>query len=180
VAVYMNEIKTLRRRVDQRDGFTLIELMVVMSILISMAMMVTLVFSDSLKNIRQENAARDLFSAMNYAHSRAITESTLYRLYLDRDAKTYWIEKEVVDREGVIGFYMLDENEFAPGELGDTLEMKKPNARYDRKNKLYYVDFFPNGLCDAVEIVVAREGRSRETFVITTDGMKIRMKLPER
>ncbi len=161
-------------------GFTLIELMVVMSILLAMAMMVTPVFSDSLRTIREENAARDLLSAMNYAQSRAISESTAYRLYLDTKAGTYWIEKEAVDAEGIVAFYSLDENEHAPGSIGDTVVMKKPDARYDRRNKLYYVEFFPSGLCDAVEIVLAREKRSRETYTITSDGMKIRLKTPER
>ena len=166
--------------VERSSGFTLLELMVVMTILAGMAMMVTLVFSDSLKSIRMENAARDLFAAMNYAHNRAIVESTEYRLYIQPKTNTYWLMYEGVDEEGYPVFIPVDELRENETTLPDSLEMNKSKARSDRQNKAHYIAFYPNGVCDTASFNVAVADRKGRTYRFWTEGVEVRWEKPAR
>ncbi len=72
-------------------GFTLVELMVVLTILVLLAGLTAPSFVRQYHEAKLRAAARDLVGLMQYARSQAVVESTTYRLNIDRDGGRVWI-----------------------------------------------------------------------------------------
>ena len=66
-------------------GFSLIELIVVLTILSLMLGVVVPIYHGSLSRTRSAGATRDFLATMKYAQERAVTDATEHRLYLDDD-----------------------------------------------------------------------------------------------
>jgi type II secretion system protein H len=74
-----------------RSGFTLIELMVVMVILILLSALVAPAFTRQYYTARLNSAARNLVALMQYARSQAVVEGTTYRLNIDQEGGRLWV-----------------------------------------------------------------------------------------
>jgi len=74
-----------------RGGFTLMELMVVLTILVLLAALTAPAFTRQYHEAKLRSAARDLVALMNYGRSQAVVEGTTYRLNIDRDGGRLWI-----------------------------------------------------------------------------------------
>jgi type II secretion system protein H len=74
-----------------RRGFTLIELMVVLMILVLLAALTAPSFVRQYHEAKLKSAVRDLVGLMQYARSQAVVEGTTYRLNIDRDGGRVWV-----------------------------------------------------------------------------------------
>jgi len=74
-----------------RRGFTLIELMVVLTILVLLAGLMAPSFVRQYHEAKLKSAARDVVGLMQYARSQAVVEGTTYRLNIDREGGRVWI-----------------------------------------------------------------------------------------
>ena len=154
-------------------GFTLLELMVVVSILAVITAMVTPVFGATFKGIRSENEVRNLVSYLEYAQQRAVTDSAEYRVYFAPQLGVYWMERAVV-RDGLsVAFVMVDDVNVEEAKLPESIALAVPRARRYRKENVYYVGFYPNGMCDDA-LIVLRDVDDDSAFVIATAGSRIR------
>ena len=150
-------------------GFTLLELVVVLSILTVLTAVVVPVFGDALSAMKRRGARGDLIALVYYAQELAIRESRELRLYLDTREHTYWLEGWV-DGHG-------DEKSFAPitgrdsgtHHLPPQLKFAHVHARTDRTRRLNYVAFMPTGACDRARIHLSpvREGEPATTIETT-------------
>lgn len=165
---------------DSRGGFTLVELMVVMTIIGIMAASVSPIFRGSLTRMREEQAVRSLDATMHYAQSRAIVDTVEYRVYLDPKRNEYWVEREQRDAVARTSHFVVVEDRGAgPGSLPDSLRIAKPRARRGREGKFYFVAFRPSGVCDAATIRVHVAKDPRVAYVIETMGTSIDLFMPE-
>ncbi|MFP6583851.1 MAG: prepilin-type N-terminal cleavage/methylation domain-containing protein [Candidatus Hydrogenedentota bacterium] len=162
-----------RRTPTSRSGFTLLELMIVMSLLAVITAMVTPVFRGTLMGIRAENEARNLAGLLEYAQARSITDAVEYRVYLAPTINTYWLERAVMREGRSVSFDFVEDMLIESTKLGDSLQLAKPRARRVGGESLYYVAFYPNGMCDEA-VLGLRDLREDTVFVISTEGSKIR------
>lgn len=158
---------------SKRLGFTLLELMIVVSLLAVLTAMVTPVFSGTFRGIEAENEARNLVSFMEYAQNRAVTDAKEYRVFLVPEAGLYWMEKAEGRGGAAVEFVMVDEAEVDEVRLPELVQLVLPRARQYMGKQIHYVSFYPNGMCD--DAMVAMQNVDDETvFVITTSGSHVR------
>ena len=117
-----NRMKSVR-------GFTLVELVIVMTLLAILSLMVTPVFRASFSGVRSDHAMRDLFAAMKSAQAGAITRAVEHRFYFAPEDNEYWIAREVVPEAGEPTFEALEGRAGEVVKLPQGLEMQKPSAR---------------------------------------------------
>lgn len=157
------------------QGFTLIELMIVMTILATLTGLVSPVFRDSLQHMRAENAIRDLQAACSYAQSRAVTDSAEVRLNIDHKKGTYWISRAYLNDKDEIEFIALSETDFPVIQLPDTIALSKPKARFDRDQKTYFIAFYPEGLCESAKLTLKLVDEPRQRYWIEMSGTRVTM-----
>ena len=172
------------RRTGHRDfrgtsGFTLVELMLVMTLLAIMSMTVTPIFRSSFSGVRADHAMRDLLSAMKGAQAAAITQAVEHRVYFEPDENQYWIARAAFTREGGIEFEILDSRDGRYIELPRDVELERPEARRGQKGGTYYIAFYPSGACDIAFVFVALTDDSRKSYVFETTGTTIEFEAPQ-
>jgi prepilin-type N-terminal cleavage/methylation domain-containing protein len=64
-------------------GFTLMELIIVLTIIVIMSAAVVPVFGPSMAKLQRDHAVRDFVATLRYAQERAVTDTREYRLALD-------------------------------------------------------------------------------------------------
>ena len=139
--------KGIRPRAEsfgEAAGFTLMELIVVMTLLAIMSLTVAPIFRGSLSGARADHSMRDLYAAMKSAQARAVTEGVEHRIYLEPDENWYWPAHAVYSPEGEVGFEPLPGRSGEVVELPRNLEMEKPEARPGRDKGTYYFSFYPS------------------------------------
>lgn len=161
-------------------GFSLLELILVMTIIAIIAVAVVPVFRGTLASVQTEHGVRDMVATVRYAQERAVTDSLEYRLYLDPEKGEYYLMRlEGYDEDNEKVFEPLEESIGGVMPLPKRMGMKRPRARKDRDRDAYYVAFFPSGACDDVTIDLEREDRSGSVR-IKTNGALGRLEVKER
>lgn len=167
-------------KVGRRSGgFTLVELVVVVTLLAILGMTVTPIFKSSFASIRGDHAMRDLFAVMKAAQADAIVEAVEYRLYLDTELDRYWLERGVYSREGYLDFERVAWREGIEVLLPDSLDMVETVARKGEERGTSYIAFYPSGACDVGEVLVQVSGSPREVYRIATTGTLVTFEAPE-
>lgn len=145
-----------RRAGRPSGGFSLLELIVVLTLLTIISASVVPVFSGALMSTRKQHHIRDMLALMRYAQDRAVLDTTEYRLYLDMEAGAYWLARYAGKEKGVPVFSEVTEREASRHTLPDGLVMLKPDA-HAATNTLFFLSFYPGGACDWGEIAVEDE-----------------------
>ena len=81
-------------------GFTTIELMVVLIVMVVMSSVVVVSMGPTLSESRLRSGCRMIASALNYARSYAVTNRTYTRVLFDRAKKGVCVEAYVADQTG--------------------------------------------------------------------------------
>ena len=159
-----------RQAASRTKGFTLLEMMLVMTILALMTAMVTPVFNGTLSNMQSENAVRSMVTAMEYAQNRAVTDAKEYRVYLAPRSNQYWVEKVNAGNGS---------NAPSADAVGDTLpesiSFTQAKMQRDKRTNRYYVAFYPNGLCDQTVLALTAHNDGTH-YQISTTGTSIEWK----
>ena len=146
--------------------------MLVMTLLAILTAMVTPVFRGTLSTVRSENGVRDFVATLEYAQTRAITDAKEYRLYLSPTLNGYWLEHAVV-RDGIaVDFETFTDALPFKATLPDSLHLSTPKARRDKKTRLFYVAFYPNGLCDENTFSL-NDPDDDSRYVVSTSGTRV-------
>jgi prepilin-type N-terminal cleavage/methylation domain-containing protein len=87
-------------RTGSKQGFTTIELMVVMVIIALMSGLVVVSMGPALRDARLRTGCRIVASAMVYARSYAVTHRTNARVMLDKPTGAVWVLAQVTDERG--------------------------------------------------------------------------------
>jgi len=159
----------------ERQGFTLIEVIVVLSIVMIMTAAVVPMYQGSVAWARRDRATRDVVSRLKYAQERAITDAAEHRFYLDDDSGTYWLVREGEENDGKRVFEELDDAGATRARLPEQMKFEKPKASLDRELDAHYVAFYPGGACDYATITIAIDDRT--STKIRTEGRLGQMKV---
>ena len=162
---------TKRNRRTGQAGFSLIELVVVLVVLSTLAAAVVPIYSGSVQGIRMRGFHSDFVQFITYLQERAVTDVREYRLYIDDDENTYWVMQLAgwEDEEKVY--------EMAGGDLGgerhfpEAVEVSRISGEKDRDRDGYYTTCFPNGSCDRIKIYLNEAGDRRRQVIIETTGV---------
>ncbi|MBM3471882.1 MAG: type II secretion system protein GspH [Armatimonadetes bacterium] len=168
-----------------RSGFTLIELMVVLTILILLAGLVAPSFVRQYHEAKLRSTVRDLVALMQYARSQAVVEGTTYRLNIDRDGGRVWVtyyesasqntsdeEPRFVEDETILGAArQLPEGvTILEVQLGDEALAQLSEEALDQINALSnrlneegtpFIAFAPSGTTDGARILLENDYEDR-------------------
>ena len=154
-------------------GFTLIELMVVIVLMVILTAMIVPEMRGTFEDAVLRSTGRKLVSAMNLAHSRAVTLQQMHRVVLDAKAERFVIERMAREGEGS-GHVAVSDIPGGTGQLDKriTIEIHK-----DAEANPDMVSFYPNGTAEAAEIIL----RDREGFAlaIKVNGITARVSAHE-
>lgn len=137
-----------KRHFGPSQGFTLLELILVMVILSTVLAMASPSLRGFFSSRKIHDAAGNILSLMRYARTQAISEGQTYRLNFDSDKGVYWLTSNA---EGA-----FDElyNEFGREFLlpdDTTVEIEKDNDEYDTE---IYISFYPQGMLESGTITL--------------------------
>ena len=167
---------SLRRRLV---GFTLIELMVVITIIGIMTALMIPEMKGSFQDALLRSTSRELINAFDLAYSRAVSLNQTRRVLLDKKTGRYLIEKQVL-QNGEESFVPADDVpgdkgqldsriavEFRPAEpmsSDDNTPAESPASANENvssgSSEGVAIAFYPDGTADAGEILL----RDREGF----------------
>lgn len=148
----------------RRDGFTLIEILVVTVIIGSFLLIAVPKFQD-ITDVNLKSTSRNLSGTIKYLYSEAVFKKNIYKLAFDLDNDEYWIE-------------YLDGNEFQK-TIDPVLKKRKlPNGVYFRdiytersQGKVdsgsdIFILFLPTGFVEFA--VIHLETDDREVYTLVT------------
>jgi prepilin-type N-terminal cleavage/methylation domain-containing protein len=145
------------RRAGQ--GFTLIELIIVASLILALVAVSTPFFRATFRDLELRNAAYNISKMIRYASSSAVIEEARYKLVFDFDKRAYWLMVEN-EKDPSAGF------ERAKGRFGERCYLPKEVFFAGESRELF---FLPNGRCTKGSLIVTDKGRKRG-FKINTTG----------
>ncbi len=159
-----------------RAGFSLIELVIVVTLLAIMAMSVTPVFRGSLGAARADHAARDLFAEIQATQERAVNHVIEYRVYFDTKKNSYWVAHAPFESKEDFNTVGTIEGEIVA--VPDRLTISRVKGR-DGSRGADYLAFYPNGATDVGEVVLADARDRNREYTIETTGTRVVFVQPE-
>ncbi len=146
-----------------KEGFTLIEILIVVVLLAVIAAVSLPHFSVSLARLQLRNTAYKLAYLMRYAQSAAITRGIEMRLSFDSQFQTYGIEQSFPDdswEENGGQFQALEGPWGRRDEVPDDMQLTAGKES---------VVFYPDGQIEKFQANICRE---TDCFLITTEGVR--------
>jgi len=165
---------------DGPTGFTLVELLVVIIIVGTLAMLAAPRVGNSLINLQLKTSARALAASLRYAGSRAATEKIMYQAIIDKGQgmvtvrPLYQVRAEDENAEEQSHTGRTLKKEYALPEGIQFQEVKTRRGPHDPAEP-YFIYFFENGTSTGGEIsLVNARGKSCIVRVdIVTSSAKI-------
>lgn len=167
-------------RTSRRGGFTLLELLLVMGLIFTLAAVVAPRFSDYVPALRVQKTADRLMAWARKARSDAATTGVRQHLVFDRKAKSFWIEIEASPFREPDVFTPLGgawEEEKIPDDVDfETLEGLETDPNDSTRA---FLEFFTDGTTKDATIAVANDRGDRVVIKIVGSSSKISIELPE-
>ncbi len=163
------------------NGFTLLELVVVLALIAILTGMVVPVYGGSMASMRMRSAQSDFISLIEFVQERAITDAREYRLYIDKEENTFWVMYMTGVEEGEKVFTEETREYGRLREFPEQLTVDRVKARKDRERSAYFIACYPNGACDIarVDLLDARNRRQRTTIETTGVVGKLEVETPQ-
>ena len=160
------------------NGFTLIEVIMVMAILSVITAGVIPLFQSSMHDLKIRSARSNFVSTLAFTQEKAVSESLQYRVYMDERAGRYWVEELIeYDEDGEKVFAPVEEDfgweQFFPAFY----KLQRPSAPRDRVRGAYYLTCYPNGASDRVTLTFRDTADRRRRFTVETFGVMGKIKL---
>ena len=135
--------------IKRPQGFTLIEILLVVVIMAVIAVLAVPNFSRTYAGIELRKAADDLAYRMRYAQSYAITRNTLTRLEFDPFFTQYWLTRQSGDETAQGAFERI------PGRMGEITGIPRDaQVSFAEGGPALY--FYPDGTMDKRRISFCR------------------------
>jgi type II secretion system protein H len=151
-------IGNMRTKRSSQSAFTLIELMVVIVLMVILTALILPEMRGTFEDAVLRSTGRKLVSAMNLAHSRAVTLQQTHRVVLDVKSERFVVERMAREGEGS-GYTAVSD---IPGGTGPLDKRITIEVHKDGEANPEMVSFYPNGTAEAAQIVM----RDREGFAL--------------
>jgi Tfp pilus assembly protein FimT len=136
--------------------------MVVVVLLVILTALIVPEMRGTFEDAVLRSTSRKLVSAMNLAHSRAVTLQQLHRVVLDPTAGRFAIERRARAEEGT-GYVNVSDVPAGAGELDKRITIL---IQKDGEENPNHISFYPDGTAEAAELIL----RDREGFRV---GLRI-------
>ena len=159
---------------------TLIELILVMMILVTIAAVAAPRFSDSFPSMQVRKSADQVFAWARKARAEAALTGARQRLVFNPEKRKYWLAYEAKPLKEPGKFTTLDgawSEEILPGEVVfESLEgaQEDPDSAEAR-----YLEFRPDGTCTDATIVVANDRGDRKTIRVVGASSRVSIEAPK-
>lgn len=164
----------------RRSGFTLVELILVMIVIFTVATVVAPRFSEFFPSYQVRKTTEHLFSWARKARADAAMTGIRQRLVFDSKNKKFWIEYEARPVKEPGRFVLLSgawgEEALPDGVEFESLEGTETSST---NGELKYVEFRPDGTCSDATLVVSNDSGDRHTLRIEGATSKIYIKPAE-
>jgi len=175
-------LRQLGRRLEQRRtgdaGFTLVEMVVVMSILGLMMSIGIFGFSNWRNTAQQQGTADELVSALRNASTQAVSEGRTYCIQIAADGRSYTRWRTACNGTaanqvgGVVRTQSAAVTLAATVPFPATAALPSPAPACPSGTKCLY--FYPRGTAIPAEVVVSSTARSK-TYTIRVEGLTARV-----
>ncbi|MFC1593928.1 prepilin-type N-terminal cleavage/methylation domain-containing protein [Candidatus Omnitrophota bacterium] len=152
----LNKSAIIQRKSYSKNGFTLVELLVVIVILAIIIAVAFPNFRNTFSRLSLRSAASDCAFMIRHTRSRAVMERARYALNFDIQEKQYWITKETVSSSGI--FKKIE------GQLGKRVVLPTQITLESEKERII---FYPDGSIDSA--VISLHG-VHKVFTIVING----------
>lgn len=150
-------------RCGLEGGFSLLELILVVTLIAIISSAVMPIYGSSLKFVHADYAERDIMSLLNYAQERAITDTTAYRFCLDEELRQYWLMR-LDEVNGERMFREVTEKQARRRTWSQDVKVIPVKAFEDKHLGASYVQFYPSGACDYGEFDIERADETTTTI----------------
>jgi len=166
--------------VNRRRGFTLIELILVMIVIFTLATIVAPRFSDFFPSYQVRKSTEHLFGWARKARADAAVTGIRQRLVLDTKARKFWIEYEARPIKEPGKFVLLSgawgEEQLPEAVIFESIEGAQNSSTGEG---LQYLEFRPDGTSSEATIVLANDRGDTHTLKIEGATSKIYIKPAE-
>jgi len=168
-----------------RSGFTLIELILVMALIVVMAALVTPRMAEFFRGRTLDNEARRFLTLTRYGQNRAVSEGVPMLVWVDREKRRYGVEAQpgyLEKDDKALEYTLADGLEI---EVADSLtSYGTANAQVIARNlpaNLRFIRFSPDGFISDVspeyvlirrtenDVVAISPGRNWQSYEINTN-----------
>ena len=166
----------LRRRQIRRPGFTLLEVMLVMAVILIMAAVAFPTLSAMWGDVRVKAAADQVRAAWTEARARAIEDNRPYRFSVEPGTGKFRVAPDAPEFwDGSNSGGSTDENAPAPhieeGTLPDSISFEVPNDLPSDGTWSTVAVFKPDGSCDADIEIILKEDDDSTPLVVRVRAM---------
>lgn len=168
----MKSLRTSRSR--RQRGFTLVELILVMIVIFTLATVVAPRFSDFFPSLQVRKSADQLFAWARKARADAAVTGLRQRLVMDSSKRRYWIEYEARPIKDPGKFTALSgawEAETLPEEIAfETIDGAETDPGNGAKR---YIEFRPDGTSSDATVILSNESGDRATLRVEGATSKV-------
>ena len=168
-------MKTVR---DRRGGFTLVELILVMIVVFTLATVVVPRFSDFFPNLQVRKSTEHLMAWARKARSDAALTGARQRLLLDVANRTFWIEYEARPLKEP-GKFVKHSGAWTTEALPEpvTFELVEGAETDPSNSALRYIEFRPDGTSSDATVTISNDVGDRQVLRVEPTTSKISIQL---
>ena len=146
---------------SKRDGFTLIELIIVLFLMGIIAGLAGLYIGKDTGSLELKKFTKEVSAVMRYARNRAVSEKKIYCFVIDKEEQRYWLYSEDTDYSNVTR--VMDKN------IPEGLYLDMPESGREE----VYMEFFPGGNTSGGVIEITNTKGSRFFIIVNRITGKI-------
>ncbi len=156
------------------SGFTLIELILVMIVIFTLATIIAPRFSDSFPSLQVRTSTERLFAWARKARADAAITGARQRVVMDSSKKKFWIELEARPIKEPGKFTKLS-GAWGEAQLPDEVSFETIDGpETDPTNSaLRYLEFRPDGTSSEATIIISNENGDRQTLRVEGATSKV-------
>ena len=144
-------------------GFTLFELLIVISIIMIVLGLSMPLFRKTFSDIKLSATVSDIVSLMRYAQERAIVQGVVFRLNFDTEKGEYWLTKaKQEDSKSMVTF------ENVPGKFGRHLSVSEDLTLVGLEASS--IDFYPDGEISQGKVTLNNTNKKSSTITVTPNA----------
>ena len=170
-------VPLLRER-GGRSGFTLVEILVVIVVIVLLAGMMIPVFDSGLGRARTKGALNRAQSMMNLASSMAASEGQTIRFNVETEEGRFWLSIEEAPLENPGQFVPLKMSDLSSYRLDEEISITawRVDGVDPEEERDPYIEFYPEGTAEKAAIVFESAGGEEFTILVSKLTSRVRVR----